>query len=433
MSGVAIAIASRVATFVLGAVLTLAAVLGTASQQAHAARKDASIVVDANSGKVLHNHLADAKRFPASLTKMMTVYVMFEMLRDGRLKLDTPLVASAKAAAQQPSKVYLKKGESITVRDAIAALCTKSANDVAMTVAENLGGSEAKFASYMTWKARQIGLKNTVFRNASGLPNSKQTTTARDMATLGMRLIDDFPQYYSNFNRTRFSYRGKTYRNHNRLLTTYEGTDGIKTGYIRASGFNLVASVRRGNKHLIGVVMGGKSGKQRNAEMKRVLDKSWAKASTTRTRSGGPSWLQNLSSLVTGGSGSATAARGFDGISRATPAAAATRVASASAVRTTDASEAPARAQKKKRTGGSHLIQVGAYVSRKLARKRLTTVKGIANGLLDDARALTTSGKNKRGKRIHRARFAGFDEPEAASVCATLKKRKVPCIVMRSR
>ncbi len=244
----------------------------------------ADIVIDANSGKILHEESADAARFPASLTKMMTLYIVFDMLDSGRVTLDTPLKVSGRAAAAQPSKLGLRPGDTISVRDAIRALVTKSANDVAIAVAENLAGSEDKFARYMTAKAKKIGMKSTTFRNASGLPHPAQKTTARDLLTLALHLNDDFPQYYGYFKTSYFKFRGARHRNHNGLLFTFEGTDGIKTGYTRASGFNLVTSVRKNGKHVIGVVLGGKTSRERNSRMRMLMRNALAVASKTKSR-----------------------------------------------------------------------------------------------------------------------------------------------------
>lgn len=249
----------------------LMASAGMLSAEAEANPKFAAITVDARNGKVLFASGADATRHPASLTKMMTLYVVFQELESGRLSLNSPIRMSARAAGMAPSKLGVKAGQSITVETAIRALVVKSANDVAAAVAENIEGSEKDFARRMTRTARSLGMSRTTFANASGLPNPAQVTTARDMATLGLRLMRDFPQYYPYFRTRSFVYQGRTISGHNRLLASYEGTDGIKTGYINASGFNLVSSVRRGDKRLVGVVMGGRTGASRDAYMKKML------------------------------------------------------------------------------------------------------------------------------------------------------------------
>ncbi|HEY7085700.1 MAG TPA: serine hydrolase [Hyphomicrobiaceae bacterium] len=253
-------------------------------QPAHAAGKSAVLVVDANTGRVLHESAADEPRHPASLAKMMTLYLTFERIEQGRLSYQTKIRISANAAAAAPTKLDLAEGDEIALIDAIKALITKSANDLAVAIAEHIAGSEEKFAKLMTQKARQLGMSATVFRNASGLPDEEQVTTARDMVTLALRLQDDFPQHYPLFATRTFTYGGETLYNHNTLLENFEGTDGIKTGYTRASGFNLVASVRRGRKHVVGAIFGGVSAGARNAAMRTFLSLGLVKASSVKTR-----------------------------------------------------------------------------------------------------------------------------------------------------
>lgn len=262
----------------------LASVLLTAGAAQAAARKSAVLVVDGNTGRVLHHSAADELRYPASLTKMMTLYLVFEGIEQGRLSYQTRIKFSANAAATPPSKLDLAEGEEMLLLDAVKILITKSANDVAIAVAEHIAGSEERFARLMTQKARQIGMAATTFRNASGLPDPSQLTTARDMITLALRLQDDFPRHYPLFATRAATYKGEEFRNHNTMLGSYEGTDGLKTGYTRASGFNLVASVRRGKKHVVGVVFGGASAEARNTAMRTFLNMGLVKASNERTR-----------------------------------------------------------------------------------------------------------------------------------------------------
>lgn len=244
-----------------------------------ASSKYAAIVVDANTGRILHADEADSRRYPASLTKMMTVYMMLEAMQQGRLGPATPIPVSATAAGRPPTKLHFKAGQTIDADTAIRALVTKSANDVATAVAEHLGGTEARFASMMTAKARQLGMGSTVFRNASGLPDPGQVTTARDMATLSLALRRQFPAQYGYFGRTSFSFRGRTVKGHNKVLETVRGADGIKTGYTRASGFNLATSVRRDGRSIVAVVMGGDSAGQRDALMAQLIETFLPKAS----------------------------------------------------------------------------------------------------------------------------------------------------------
>src|SRR4051794_13243698 len=245
--------------------------------------KFASIIVDGNSGSVLQATSPDGIRHPASLTKIMTLYLLFERLESGKLKLETEMPVSQHAADQDPTKLNLRAGQTIRVEDAIKGLVTRSANDAAVVIAEAIGGDEDDFAQMMTRKARSLGMSRTVYRNANGLPNDEQVTTARDQATLGRAIQERFPRYYRYFATATFNWRGQSIRNHNHLLGNVEGVDGIKTGYTRASGFNLVTSMRRGNRHLIGVVLGGRSGGSRDAIMRNLLAENLDKAATTHT------------------------------------------------------------------------------------------------------------------------------------------------------
>lgn len=243
----------------------------------------ASIIVDGNSGAVLQSTSPDGLRHPASLTKIMTLYLLFERLESGKMKLDTEMPVSQHAADQDPTKLNLRAGQTIRVEDAIKGLVTRSANDAAVVIAEAIGGDEDDFAAMMTRKARALGMSKTVYRNANGLPNDEQVTTARDQATLGRAIQERFPRYYRYFSTTSFTWRGEQIRNHNHLLGSVEGVDGIKTGYTRASGFNLVTSMRRGNRHLIGVVLGGRSGGSRDAIMRNLLAENLEKGATAHT------------------------------------------------------------------------------------------------------------------------------------------------------
>ncbi|WFU76419.1 D-alanyl-D-alanine carboxypeptidase [Bradyrhizobium sp. CB2312] len=245
--------------------------------------KFASIIVDGNSGAVLQSNNPDGIRHPASLTKIMTLYLLFERLESGKMKLDTEMPVSQHAADQDPTKLNLRAGQTIRVEDAIKSLVTRSANDAAVVIAEAIAGDEDDFAQMMTRKARSLGMSRTVYRNANGLPNDEQVTTARDQATLGRAIQERFPRYYRYFATSTFNWRGQSIRNHNHLLGSVEGVDGIKTGYTRASGFNLVSSMRRGNRHLIGVVLGGRSGGSRDAIMRNLLAENLEKGATTHT------------------------------------------------------------------------------------------------------------------------------------------------------
>ena len=242
------------------------------------ARVYADIVVDAVTGEVLRSRSADSQAYPASLTKMMTLYLLFEAVQNGKYSLESKFTASARAAGMPATNLSLRPGQTITVEQAIMALVVRSANDVATVIGETLGGTESEFARMMTEKARSLGMMNTTFRNASGLPDSGQVTTARDMVTLAKHLIIDFPGFYHYFSTTKFVFNGVTYKGHNRLMMAYEGGDGLKTGYIRASGFNLAFSAVRDGRRLIGVVLGGQTAASRDAQMAKLMDAAFDRA-----------------------------------------------------------------------------------------------------------------------------------------------------------
>lgn len=269
---------------VLFAVLAFVAACSTQSVMETAvaplpSEKYASIVVDANTGRVLYESNSRDARYPASLTKMMTLYMLFEALDDGRMTGETAIPVSAYAAARPPSKIGFRAGQSIDARSAILALCVRSANDVAAAVGEYIGGTEERFAAMMTAKARELGMRSTTFRNASGLPDAGQQTTAHDMAILSMALRKRFPHHYHYFANREFAYAGKVIRGHNDLLGRVNGVDGLKTGYIRASGFNLATSVGRSGKRIVAVVMGGDSAAIRNAHMEELIETYLPRAS----------------------------------------------------------------------------------------------------------------------------------------------------------
>ncbi|MEZ5661886.1 D-alanyl-D-alanine carboxypeptidase family protein [Hyphomonas sp.] len=240
------------------------------------AEKYAAIVIDADTQEVLHDRHADEPRYPASLTKVMTLYMLFDALKSGEVSLDERLVVSRYAASQAPSNLKLKTGSRITVRDAIGALITKSANDVAVVVAERLGGTESRFAQLMTVKAKALGLENTRFVNASGLPDTRQLSTARDMALLAEAMLSNHADYYHYFATEQFSWGGKTYKNHNNLLGEVNGVDGIKTGYTRASGFNLMASAKRDGHRIIAVMLGGTTARARDSHVESLLEAAFS-------------------------------------------------------------------------------------------------------------------------------------------------------------
>lgn len=360
-----------------------------------------SIVVDYSNGAVLSASGADSVAYPASLTKMMTLYLTFEALRAGRLSLATRLPVSAEAARQPPSKLGLRSGTTIRVDDAIRALAVKSANDVAVVLAEGIGGTEARFAQLMSSRARELGMVRTYFVNASGLPDELQRTTARDMAVLAQRLIRDFPEYYWYFGLPYFVWRGRTYQNHNRLLTTYPGMDGIKTGYTRASGYNLVASAERNGRRLVAVVLGGSSSGERNREMARLLDEAFAEgALSAETTSGrnGPRPVAAVSSA------SPPAAENLAGVSRTRKAVSTTR-----------------------HERGDFRVQLGAFRDRRTAgetaRRLARTLPTLQGGTVVVA-APRTSGKR------YVAQVVGLSRTDALSACASLRRAAKPCVVL---
>lgn len=275
-------IAAPAAAALIAASVSTAAIAAKGVPSQVVPSKYAAIVVDTATGKVLYQANPDARRYPASLTKMMTLYVLFEELNRGRFKLSTPLRVSALAQRQSPTKLGLRAGQTITVEDAIKGLITRSANDAAAVIAENVAGSVPAFADRMTRTARAIGMTNTRFRNANGLPDPGQYTSARDMMKLGVALQVRFPQYYPLFSIRSYTFRGRTIGNHNNLLGRVNGVDGIKTGYVNASGFNLVTSVKRDGRKIVAVVMGGKTAAQRDAHMVQLINTYLPKASRSR-------------------------------------------------------------------------------------------------------------------------------------------------------
>ncbi|TGR22276.1 MULTISPECIES: D-alanyl-D-alanine carboxypeptidase [unclassified Mesorhizobium] len=277
LSGIVSKSASPLKTIMI---LAMAMTFVVADAASSLAAKSAAIVVDAKTGKVLYSANADGRRYPASLTKMMTLYLTFEAMAKGKISRNSPVVFSAHASAEAPTKLGVKPGGSVTVETAILSIVTKSANDSATALGEMIGGNETNFARMMTAKARQLGMDGTVFRNANGLPDPGQFTTARDMATLGIALREHFPQYYGYFAQRSFLYGRQRINGHNRLLGRIKGVDGIKTGYTRASGFNLVSSVNDGNRRLVAVVMGGTSGGSRDNQMAGLINTYLPRAST---------------------------------------------------------------------------------------------------------------------------------------------------------
>ena len=355
--------------------------------------KYASIVIDSQSGKIHHSVNADTRNYPASLTKLMTLYLLFDAIDRKKINMNTKFKVSRKAAIQPASKIGLPFGSLITVKNAINALIIKSANDVATVVAENLGGSERRFALIMTHKARKIGMKKTIFRNASGLSHRAQMSTARDMATLANRIIKDFPQYYHFFSRTQFSYNGRVYRTHNKVLKTYKGAEGMKTGYIRASGYNLITTARKDGTRLIGVIFGGDSARSRDRHMRTLLNRAYTKITNSREKP-------------------------------------ASRLASLNWKKVTNI-------QTKPKTGANQSlfwgIQVGAFYSVKPAKKLIVKILTKYKTLLSAADIRIMPIRKPGYQILYRARIENINMGSAYSVCRLLKKDSQPCIPFRMK
>jgi len=402
--------------------------LAGASTPAKAA-KYAAIVIEEDSGRVLFARNADSLRYPASLTKIMTLYLLFEDIAAGRLTLKSRIPVSKVAAGRSPSKLYLKPGQSISAEQAIYALVTKSANDVATAVAEKLAGTERAFAKRMTRKARALGMNRTTFRNASGLPHSSQRSTARDMARLAIAMRRDFPQYFKYFSTKSFNWNGRKFGNHNKLLSQFDGTDGIKTGYINASGFNLVATVTRNNVRLIGVVFGGKTSRSRDAHMMDILERQFKRIKPVQAR-------QQLAALPT-----------------KLPTSAPTRVSDVpetipqpkqiTVKRLADtmvADDTPEFLDTVTTTASLAItpddqahwsVQIGNFAQRVNAHKAAIRARRMADTVLGMTPAnltLVTRGEMP----LWRVRFNDLDEGQARSACAALFAEGSPCIALRT-
>jgi len=372
--------------------------------------KYASLIVDEQTGQVLHARNADDRKYPASLTKIMTLYMAFDALKHGQLHMTQKLPVSRRAAGMAPSKLGLKRGSTITVKDAIMALVTKSANDAAVVVAEAISGTEARFAQDMTRVARQLGMTRTTFRNASGLPNRQQQTTARDMAKLATRIRQDFPGYFQLFKTQKFTYQGRTYKNHNNLLRSYAGTDGIKTGYINASGFNLVATVERHGRRLIGIVFGGKTAKRRDRHLIKLFDKAFRQTELLLVRAPKRP-LPELPTSIAADDTDPGNPFSNDGE---------TTVAAAPA-----APEEPAIDTFK--NGWS--IQVGAFSNITRARTAAHQARSRIGSSAHQATVaiVPTKGGNLT---LYRARLIGLTEENAMQSCQMLSRADMPCVMV---
>ena len=369
----------------------------------------ASIVIDADNGKVLYAVNPDRRSYPASLTKVMTLYLLFDALEHGKLRMNSRLAVSAHAARQAPSKLNLKPGESIEVEDAVLALVTKSANDVAVVVAEALGGSEDDFAELMTRKARQLGMSATTYRNASGLPNPGQVSSPRDQAALARALVRDHAHYYHYFSTRQFKWRGQPISTHNRLMLRYQGADGIKTGYINASGFNLIASAKRDGKRIVGVVFGGDTAGWRDNNMAQILDKGFARlhgGADLRSASVEEEDRADLDTLIA----AASSEKGQ-----------LARASFKSADDQQDVGDADPD------TWG---IQVGAFRDYKTSHKAASQAAKKLGGLVSAASVDVSTAKS--GKRtFYRSRLVGFTEDQARAACKRLSRAKQNCALVQ--
>ena len=359
----------------------------------------ADIVIDEATGQVVHATAPDQLRHPASLTKMMTLYLAFQEIATKQMSLNQYLPISANAAAQSPSKLGLRAGQRIRVEDALLGVVTESANDAAVVLGEWMGGSEEGFAEKMNQQALALGMKHTHFQNPSGLPDPDQVTTARDMATLGRALIENFPQFYPYFSHDSFTYAGLYHHNHNHLMDRYDGMDGIKTGYIRASGFNLVASAKHGNTRLIGVVFGGKSAVSRDNLMAQLLDASFVRVAQLKRSQ--PALAQN--------GAHADDAQGD--------------AADPSPVAPAPVTASPAP------TPSAWGVQIGTYTDADVAQQALASARQSLPDLLAQARAEVQPVKTGEATS-YRARFTGFDQGAAQSLCAALTKQGQSCLIL---
>lgn len=425
--------------------------------------KYAAIVVDAASGEVLFARHADSRRYPASITKVMTMYLAFEALSEGRVKLDDVLTVSPRAASQPPSKLGLGAGQTITLEDAMKATAIRSANDMAVAIAEHVGGSEARFAAMMTLKARDLGMTDTRYVNANGLPDSRQITTARDLAVLSRAVMRDYPQYYRFFGLHDWTYNGRTYRNTNGLLLNALGYDGLKTGYTNASGYNLAASAVRDGKRLITIVLGGRTTASRNAHVAELMDVGFdveamrkrgqliPVAQTvfeqrgfgvdTRMDSGPFQYASASDADEDQASPTAVSYASLPAeppaIERVAPAPSQARPAgdltaalnggaAAPAQTRRSTSNASARNREPARPAGRWAVQVGAFRDEQVARDWLTEVaRRFRTQFASAEREIERAGEWRR------SRFTGLTEDAAVAACRALAERRVTCMVVR--
>ncbi len=418
--------------FVVTLPLTADAARGNAARTGERDPRYAALIMNPQTGEIYHSRSADTRRYPASLTKMMTLYLLFEDLAARKVTLNSKLNVSSYAATMPQTNISLTPKDRIPVETAIKALVVRSANDVAVVVAENLNGSVDAFAKRSTDKARALGMNGTVFKNPHGLPNSGQYTTARDMAKLGIALKRDFPQYWDYFTTRQFSWKGKTYYTHNRVMLRYSGTEGIKTGYINASGFNLVSYTNRGGRPLVGVVLGGTSSSWRDNQMIALLDKGY-KVIASRGQKTGRIYAANLPTPRAGGASAPKASSPAPEVTMARVAAD-RGVAKAATTSTLDA-QMVGRAQgglsSEAASDAVWGIQVGAFSSQALAERAVRQAYSQAAGTLQGSR-MTVIGAGGPGTTIHRARLENLSEHQAKKACEMLIAQNSPCFIFKT-
>jgi D-alanyl-D-alanine carboxypeptidase len=382
--------------------------------------KDSYLIVDAASGRELASDQPDELRHPASLTKLMTLYLTFAALDSGRLSLGDALPVSMNALNAPPTKMGMPPGGTVIVRDAVMGLVTRSANDAAVLLAEGLAGDEDSFSRLMNQKARQLGMSSTVFRNASGLPNPEQVTTARDMARLANALLRDFPHYYPVFSVLSYTYKGRPLENHNRMLASYAGADGLKTGYTNASGFNLVMSAVRDNRRLIGVVMGGNTAFQRDRLMAELMDQGFATAQAM-TMSAWTSPRVPASARYTAANFvpgiSQLDGRGLAGFAKSEPTGVNRALLPAPSVPTSVA--------------GSWVIQVGSFSDSRAAQAALERATGALPDSIRGHGAVTVDEVQVSDRTLHRARLINLSQQEAVDGCKRLSQHKITCSALQ--
>ncbi len=395
--------------------------------------KDAYLIVDATSGREMAADRADELRHPASLTKLMTLYLTFSALDSGRLSLGDSLPVSIEALNAQPTKMGMVGGQ-VSVRDAVMGLVTRSANDAAIVLAEALGGDEANFGRLMTQKARQLGMTSTVYRNASGLPNREQVTTARDMAKLAHALMRDFPHYYPVFSVHSYPYRGRPLENHNRMLSTYAGADGLKTGYTAASGFNLVMSAMRDNRRLIGVVMGGDSAYARDRLMAELMDRGFetaqAMAISPWTSQRIPPSARYAAANFVPGSAIPNVVR-VGQVVKAEPAPVPTAGPPVAPIRIATTSSTPPLPSDGLPAVGSWVIQVGSFNDARGAELALERATSALPNTIPSHGAVSVDEVQMAQKTFHRARLTNLTQEEAVAGCKKLSLKKIYCSALQ--